>query len=81
MDFSYEATPALGEGFDEARFFSVIPESFAQLFYGIVQPLIEIHEGVGWPNSLLEFFAADYLTGALQQDPEDLACGIAATIS
>jgi hypothetical protein len=33
--------------------------------------VIDINEGVG-PEALLQFVATDYLTGALQQDGQDL---------
>jgi hypothetical protein len=34
--------------------------------------MVKIHEGVGRPDLFLEFFAANYLTGVLKQNLENL---------
>jgi hypothetical protein len=56
---SDETVSAAGEGFDVARAGSGVSESFAHLVDRGVQAVVEVDEGVGGPEFLLQFFAGD----------------------
>ena len=45
---------------------NLISESFAHLVDGGVQAVVEVDEGIGGPEFLLQLFACDEIAGALQ---------------
>jgi len=47
--------------------FSVVVQRYTQPIHGIVQALLEVHKGVGWPELVLQFFPGDGRTWLLQQ--------------
>jgi hypothetical protein len=64
--------PRLGKGLDETGRCCVVIESRSQSIHGIVQALLEVHKGVGWPELLLQFFPSNGLARLLQQHDQDL---------
>src|SRR5277367_2003168 len=72
FDGGDEAVSAAGQGFDEAWVGCGIAQRLANLVYGGIQAVIEIHKGVGGPDGLAEAFASDDLSGILEECGEDL---------
>jgi hypothetical protein len=58
---------AAGESFDEARTFRRVAQYFADFVDGGVEVVIDVDEGVG-PEAFLQFFAAEDIAGAFEQD-------------
>src|SRR4051794_9270324 len=67
-----EAVSLAGYRLDVARTGSGIAQRFANLVNRRVQAVIKVHEGVGRPELLLQLFASHDLSGALEQQREDL---------
>ena len=72
MNFRDEAVAAAGQGFDVAGAGGGISEGLADLVDGGVEAMVEVDEGVGGPEFLLQFFAGDDFSGALEQQGEHL---------
>src|SRR5215467_3726349 len=51
-----EAVAAARNSLDKSRALSRVRESVSQSLDGVAQPLIEVHERVGRPDSLPQFF-------------------------
>jgi len=64
---SDESVSAAGEGFDVAGSGGGISQGFADLVDGGVETVVEVDEGVGGPEFLLQLFAGDDLAGMVQQ--------------
>jgi len=56
-----EPVSALGKGFNVARRLCIVAQSGANLPYGGVEPLVEIHEGLTAPDLMLDLLAGKYL--------------------
>ena len=67
-----ETVPATTQGFDESRVLRRVSQRLAELPDGRPQAVIEVHEGVGRPQSILELFARYHVAGTLQKYPKDL---------
>ena len=67
-----KSIPAARQGLDVARTGCGIAKGLAQLVYGGVQAVVEIDEGVGGPELLLQLLAGDHVAGALQQQRQHL---------
>ena len=67
-----EAITTAGQSFNEPWIVGGIVQRLAQFLDGVVQALVEIHEGIGRPDSFLEFFAGNHFTGMLEENLEDL---------
>ena len=63
---------AFGQSLDEARFFSIIPQGFAQLLDAVIKATVKIHKSVRGPDTLSQFIAGNYSPGPLQQNLENL---------
>ena len=61
-----------GQGFDELRRAGGVAERLAQSGYGVIQAVIEIDVDAGWPDLLSHLVARDDVTGALEQECQDL---------
>jgi hypothetical protein len=61
-----------GESFDVERMIRRIAQGCAQLLYGVIHAVLEIHERIGRPQALAEFFAGDDFAGMLQEDGQDV---------
>ena len=72
FDFGEKAVPAPGDRFHEAGTLSGVTEGFTEFVDGFVEPVVEIHKSIGWPEFFLKFLARYDLTGALQQQRQDL---------
>jgi hypothetical protein len=72
FDSSDEAVPALREGFDETRPFSVVSQSFPESINSFVETAIEVNERVTGPQSFCKLFPCHNLAGVLQQQNEHL---------
>ena len=60
------------QGFDIGRGLGRIPQRFADARDGVVQAVVEIHEGIGRPELVTEFLSRDQVAGGLQQDRQHL---------
>jgi hypothetical protein len=49
-----------------------VPKGFADAVHGGIQAVLEVSEGVGGPEFLLQLFAGDQFSGAKEQGLEDL---------
>ena len=65
-----ETVAALGERLDEARRLRRVTQRFPQALDGVVQPAIEIDEGVRRPDLPLELVPRHDLAGVVQQNAE-----------
>jgi hypothetical protein len=72
IHYSYESVAAFGQGLDEARRFGGIAQGFPQPLDGVVEAVVEIHEGIGGPDAPLQLLARDRLTGMFQKDLQNL---------
>ena len=59
---------ALGNSFDVARMFRGIAKQVTDLLNRRVQTVVEVHERIGGPKGLLQFFAGDNFAAAFEQD-------------
>src|SRR5205085_9084141 len=64
---SDEPVSASRKRLNVARFFGRVAQCCSKASDGIVQAVIEIHEGVGRPDLRSQFFACDQLAGTLEQ--------------
>jgi hypothetical protein len=62
-----EAISATRYGFDESWGFCRVTESFAHSFDRIVNTVIKIYEGVGGPDTPLEFLARNESAGGFKK--------------
>ncbi len=62
-----ETIPALRDGFDKGWISRRIAQGGTQPLEGAVHTSLKFNEGIGRPNSLLEFFAGNDLSGVLEQ--------------
>src|SRR2546423_752956 len=69
---SQEAVSAPGQSLNEARVIGVVAQRFAQLVDRPVETALEIHEGVGGPEFLLDLFPGHHLAGPVQQNGQNL---------
>src|SRR5437588_348466 len=67
-----EAISPFGNGFNEERRGCGIAEYLANLVDGGVEAVVEVDEGVGRPETLMQLLAGDDLPGICQQNTEDL---------
>jgi hypothetical protein len=67
-----ESVAAAGQGFDESRVVGRITQSISQPLDGIVQPMVEVDEGVGWPQPAAEILSRNQLTWLLQKHGKNL---------
>ena len=67
-----ETVATAGEGFDEAGIFGGVAEGFADLVNGGAEGVVEIDDCVFSPETGLQFFAGDDLSGAFEEGGEDL---------
>ena len=67
-----EAVSAAGEGFDVTGAGSGISQGFAHLVNGSVEAVVEVDEGVGGPELLLQLFARDDVSGMIEEQSEHL---------
>ena len=65
-----ETVAALGERLDEARRLRRVTQRLPQALDGVVQPAIEIDEGVRRPDLPLELVPRHDLAGVVQQNAE-----------
>ena len=72
VNFRDEAVAAAGQGFDVAGSGGGVSEGLADFVDGGVEAVVEVDEGVGGPELLLQLFAGDDFSGALEQQGEDL---------
>jgi len=54
------------------RTLSVVIQSRPQPLHGIVQALLEVHEGLSWPELLLQFFSGDGLARVLEEHGKNI---------
>jgi len=67
-----EAISASRQGLNKSGIFGIIIQGCSKPLHGIVQPLLEVHKGVGGPQPLLKFFSGNDFPGALQQQDQNL---------
>src|SRR5436309_3353772 len=67
-----EAIPAPGQGFDEARIVSRVPQRLADAVDGGVKAVVEVHECATRPKLLLQLFPRHHLAWPLQEHGQDL---------
>ena len=60
------------DGFDVARRGCRVTQGVAELLDGLVQSVVKVDKDVRGPKALLKFVASEYLTGAFEQDCQDL---------
>jgi len=60
------------ERFNEARILSRVTESVAKPINCRIEPVLEIHEGVSWPELTSQLLPADNAPRAFQQQRKDL---------
>src|SRR5438128_1696656 len=58
---TYEAIPPARQGFDKTGIVRAVTERFAQFVDGFVESVLEVDEGVGGPEPVLQLFAGDHL--------------------
>src|ERR1700740_517811 len=66
-DWSDKTVPAPGHGFHEPRSVRVIVEGRANLLYGCVERVIEVHKRVFGPNPSPELFTGYHLAGTFRE--------------
>ncbi len=57
--------------FDKPWAFRRIIQRRPQPLHGVVQALLKVHKGVGWPELLLQFLSGDGLAGTMQEHGQD----------
>src|SRR5258708_18642215 len=62
-----EAISATGQRLDVLGAERRIAQAFAELIYGRVQAMVEVHEGIGGPQFLAQIFAGHHFSMALQK--------------
>jgi hypothetical protein len=72
FDFGHEAISSARNGFDKARIFGRVVQSFPQLIDGIVQIVIKINKSIVLPQALVELVACDQSPRAFQEGHENL---------
>jgi hypothetical protein len=72
VDAGNEPIPASGNGLNKAGVVGIISQRIAQPFNGGVKAVIEIAEGVLWPEFAAKFFSCNHLAGMLEQRAQDL---------
>jgi hypothetical protein len=72
LDRSDEAVSTAGKGFDEAGVVGGVSERLSDAVYGGVEAVLEVSEGVGGPEFLLQLFAGDQFSAAEEQGFEHL---------
>jgi hypothetical protein len=69
IDCPDEAIPSPGYGFNEVGTLSVVVQRCPKPLNGIVQALLEVHKGVGWPKLVLQLFAIENLVDLVGIEP------------
>ena len=69
-EWSQEAVPTAGQGFDEAGIVGGVAEGFAQFIDGGTKAVIEVDDRVGAPETLLDLFAGNHFAGFFQEESE-----------
>ena len=72
FDRTNPAVAATRDGLDEARVLGGVVERLTQLVYGAVEPVVEVHEGVGRPQADTELVPCDQLARTLEERAQDL---------
>jgi hypothetical protein len=52
---------------NEARAFRIVAKGFADLIHGSVEGVVKVHEGVGGPEAVSNFFPRNQLSRPLEQ--------------
>jgi hypothetical protein len=71
-DRSYEAIPSSRKRLNEDRCVCRFAQGVAQPLDGSIQALIEVDEGVGWPEFAAQFLSGDHLARPFKQGRQDL---------
>jgi hypothetical protein len=69
---SEKPIPTAGKSFNKPGIFRGIAQGVAEAFDGSIEAVIEINEGIGWPEFGAEFFAGNKFTGPGQEKRQDL---------
>jgi hypothetical protein len=69
---SEKPVPTAGKSFNKPGIFRGIAQGVAEAFDGSIEAVIEINEGIGWPEFGAEFFAGNKFTGPGQEKRQDL---------
>jgi hypothetical protein len=72
LHWSEKTVAATGERLNEARVFRGIAEGIAEALDGSIETVIEINEGVGWPQFGTQFFSRDQFARAGQEQRQNL---------
>jgi hypothetical protein len=72
FDLHDEAVPAPRNGFHKAGTLRGVAEGLADFVDRFVEPVVEIHEGIGGPELLLQFLSRYYLAGVIDQHGQHL---------
>jgi hypothetical protein len=67
-----ETVAAPRQRLDIARRLGRVIQNLANPGHGIIQTVIEIHEGIGWPQLRLQFLTRDDFAGTFNQDRQYL---------
>ena len=69
---SQETVADLGHGLDELGILDRVPQCLAQLFHGSVDPMLEVNEGIVWPQSDTQLLASNDSSFGRQQQAKNL---------
>ena len=68
---SDEAIALPGDGLDIERLVGRVAQGLAELHDRSIQAVIEVDEGVGWPEVLAQLLARDHLPGVFKQQEQN----------
>jgi hypothetical protein len=61
LDWKQKTISTLGDSFDKTRAFRVVPQGVTDFSHGDAQAVVELNEGILWPEPLPHFFAGNNL--------------------